>query len=254
MVGPIPPGTNSFVFTSPSPDPSRIPPSELVGVTVILLTASYQDKEFVRVGYYVNTEYDDPELRKLYADEATEDMIKQRPDPPVVEKLVRNVLAEKPRVTRFKIPWSVPSLRHLNHISPLTYRPNQTGTPPSSRLPNPSNHTTLRHNRHRVCPRPVSRPRPSNLPRWTTPLLRLGDFTPAWAYLRLPRRSLLRRFDEGLDEEQRLCARRKRGPFGCFTLLLLFGIASQRQSAPRSSETASSTSRSAAFTRSDDRV
>jgi hypothetical protein len=62
-------------------------------VTVLILTASYRDKEFVRVGYYVNTEYED-EARRL--------------EPPAVVDftgLIRNVLVEKPRVTRFNNPW-----------------------------------------------------------------------------------------------------------------------------------------------------
>ena len=34
----------------------------MLGVTVVLLTCSYRDNEFVRIGYYVNNEYNDPEL------------------------------------------------------------------------------------------------------------------------------------------------------------------------------------------------
>lgn len=45
-----------------SPDPAKIPPEDAVGVTVVLLTCSYKGSEFVRVGYYVNNEYADPEL------------------------------------------------------------------------------------------------------------------------------------------------------------------------------------------------
>lgn len=67
------------------------------------------------MGYYVNTEYDDPTLRALYSDSEliTEEMIKARPNPPIISKLVRNVLAEKPRVTRFKITWYVFQFCHL---------------------------------------------------------------------------------------------------------------------------------------------
>ena len=60
---------------------------------MILLSCSYADREFVRVGYYVNNEYDLEELRE---------------NPPAkvqVEHVVRNILAEKPRVTRFNIVW-----------------------------------------------------------------------------------------------------------------------------------------------------
>lgn len=62
-----------FFFTWPSsstppsskaepPNPAKIPETELVGVTVVLLTCSYRNQEFIRVGYYVNVEYSDPEL------------------------------------------------------------------------------------------------------------------------------------------------------------------------------------------------
>ncbi|CAG8774642.1 1203_t:CDS:1, partial [Racocetra fulgida] len=37
---------------------------ELLDVTVIIITCSYNDQEFVRVGYYVNNEYIEEELRE----------------------------------------------------------------------------------------------------------------------------------------------------------------------------------------------
>ena len=92
-MGPIPVGVNRFVFVADAPDLSRIPSSEILGVTVILLSCSYDGREFVRVGYYVNNEYDSEELN---ADPPTH---------PVIEHVRRNVLAEKPRVTRFTIKW-----------------------------------------------------------------------------------------------------------------------------------------------------
>lgn len=93
LVGPVPVGVNKFVFTADPPSPELIPASELVSVTVILLSCSYDGREFVRVGYYVNNEYDNEELRE---------------NPPAkvqVDHVVRNILAEKPRVTRFNIVW-----------------------------------------------------------------------------------------------------------------------------------------------------
>jgi histone chaperone ASF1 len=45
------------------------------------------------VGYYVNNEYTD------------EALINEPPAKPIVEKVRRNILAEKPRVTRFAIKW-----------------------------------------------------------------------------------------------------------------------------------------------------
>jgi histone chaperone ASF1 len=93
LVGPVPVGVNKFIFEADAPDFQRLPASDILGVTVILLTCSYATREFVRVGYYVNNEYDSPELNET------------PPAKPIIEKVKRNVLAEKPRVTRFAIKW-----------------------------------------------------------------------------------------------------------------------------------------------------
>ncbi|KAK0611552.1 ASF1 like histone chaperone-domain-containing protein [Immersiella caudata] len=93
LVGPIPVGVNKFIFEADPPDTKRIPVDELLGVTVVLLTCAYDGREFVRVGYYVNNEYDSDEL------------VADPPAKPVIEKIRRNVLSEKPRVTRFAIKW-----------------------------------------------------------------------------------------------------------------------------------------------------
>jgi len=93
LVGPIPRGVNKFVFEASPPDTKRIPDAELLGVTVVLLSCAYDGREFVRVGYYVNNEYDSEELSA------------DPPAKPVIDHIRRNVLAEKPRVTRFAIKW-----------------------------------------------------------------------------------------------------------------------------------------------------
>lgn len=46
------------------------------------------------MGYFINNEYSDPELRE------------NPPTKPQFDKMTRNILASKPRVTRFKINWS----------------------------------------------------------------------------------------------------------------------------------------------------
>lgn len=58
-----------------SPNPEKLPSEDVVGVTVVLLTCSFQSNEFVRVGYYVNNEYVDPELAE------------NPPPKPVIEKV-----------------------------------------------------------------------------------------------------------------------------------------------------------------------
>ncbi|TVY33028.1 Histone chaperone [Lachnellula subtilissima] len=93
LVGPIPVGVNKFIFEADPPNTKKIPDAEILGVTVILLTCAYDSREFVRVGYYVNNEYDSDELNA------------DPPAKPVLDKVRRNILAEKPRVTRFAIKW-----------------------------------------------------------------------------------------------------------------------------------------------------
>uniref|UniRef100_T1H5Q8 Histone chaperone asf1 n=1 Tax=Megaselia scalaris TaxID=36166 RepID=T1H5Q8_MEGSC len=92
-VGPVPEGRHIFVFQADPPDVSKIPEADAVGVTIVLLTCSYRNQEFVRVGYFINNDYSDPELRE------------NPPPKPLFDKLTRNILATKPRVTRFKINW-----------------------------------------------------------------------------------------------------------------------------------------------------
>ncbi|KAI9490316.1 histone chaperone [Zychaea mexicana] len=96
MVGPVPVGVNKFVFSAGPPNLDLLPQKDLLEVTVVLLSCLYHDKEFVRVGYYVNNEYVDEALRE------------NPPDQVQVDKLQRNILADKPKVTRYTINWSNP--------------------------------------------------------------------------------------------------------------------------------------------------
>lgn len=75
------------------PNWSQIPDEDLVGVTALMLTVSYKDREFIRVGYFVSNEYPDPEMRE------------NPPPQPKIELLNRNILSDKPRVTRWQIEW-----------------------------------------------------------------------------------------------------------------------------------------------------
>ncbi|KAI0281940.1 ASF1 like histone chaperone-domain-containing protein [Russula aff. rugulosa BPL654] len=96
LVGPVPMGVNAFEFEGSPPSPQSIPSEDVLGVAALILTGSYCDQEFVRVGYYQNTEYDNEEM-KLSPPEAIH-----------FDKLVRDI-STKPRVTRFQIKWDVSS-------------------------------------------------------------------------------------------------------------------------------------------------
>lgn len=75
---------------------SKLPQTDIVGVTAILLTCSYNNiQEFFRVGYYVNNAYS----------EQFPEMIENPPAMPDISKLTRHILVEKPRVTKFQIDW-----------------------------------------------------------------------------------------------------------------------------------------------------
>ncbi|XP_013408048.1 histone chaperone ASF1A-like [Lingula anatina] len=93
LVGPIPMGKHKFVFQADPPKTELIPVADAVGVTAVLLTCSYKSKEFIRVGYYVNNDYIDQEDKE------------NPPQKPDFSKMQRNILAECPRVTKFKIDW-----------------------------------------------------------------------------------------------------------------------------------------------------
>ena len=74
------------------PDPSKIREEDIIGVTVLLLTCSYLGQEFVRVGYYVNNDYDNEQLRE------------EPPTKVQIDRVQRNILSDKPRVGSQSFP------------------------------------------------------------------------------------------------------------------------------------------------------
>ena len=93
MVGPVPVGINKFVLQAVAPNHLAIANLDLIGVTVVLVTCSFMEQEFIRIGYYVNNEYldYDPE---------------NPPNPIEISKLYRSIKHDEPRVTRFAIDWT----------------------------------------------------------------------------------------------------------------------------------------------------
>nr|ACO51771.1 Histone chaperone ASF1A [Aquarana catesbeiana] len=108
LVGPVPAGRHMFVFQADAPNAGLIPDADAVGVTVVLITCTYRSQEFIRVGYYVNNEYTETELRE------------NPPVKPDFSKLQRNILASNPRVTRFHINWedNTEKLDELDNSNP----------------------------------------------------------------------------------------------------------------------------------------
>lgn len=96
MVGPVPVGVNRFILQAGAPNTSLIATSDLIGVTVLLISCSYMDQDFVKIGYYVNNEYTHPSYDP-------EGPLPTEVDP---QHLFRNILDDKPIVTRMNIDWS----------------------------------------------------------------------------------------------------------------------------------------------------
>ena len=92
------------MLQAPSPNFDLIPQNDVLGVTVILVTCSFLEHEFVRIGYYVNNEYSDPIDPEL-----------PLPNPLELVKIYRNILVDQPRVTRFPIDWSGQSYQNTDN-------------------------------------------------------------------------------------------------------------------------------------------
>ena len=57
------------------------------------MSSYYKGKEFFRIGYYVYNNYTDPAL------------LENPPEKVKIDAVYRNILADKPRITRFEIDW-----------------------------------------------------------------------------------------------------------------------------------------------------
>lgn len=66
----------------------------MLGVTALLLTSSYKNQEFIRIGYYVHNELTE-EIEDLENIASSE----------IVSKIKRTIISDKPRVTNFNINW-----------------------------------------------------------------------------------------------------------------------------------------------------
>lgn len=108
------PGKFKFVLQVDAPDATRIPNPDVAGVTIVLLTCSYNGAEFVRVGYYVSNEY------------PTQEMNDNPPSTPLIEQLTRKIAAHEPRVTKFP------------HKFDFVDAPDPTAPPAPSAPPEPS--------------------------------------------------------------------------------------------------------------------
>ena len=101
--GPFHLGSMKFELTGESPDINKIPESEVLGVTAIILCCSYNNQEFFRCGYYLNNIYDNEEMNMNPPEKVNKD------------RIIRSLLADKPRITRFDIDWDNENIDNINN-------------------------------------------------------------------------------------------------------------------------------------------
>ena len=101
--GPFHLGSMKFEFTGEAPDINLIPESEVLGVTAVILCCSYNNQEFFRCGYYLNNIYDNEEMNL------------NPPEKVDKNRIIRSLLADKPRITRFDIEWDDENNSKMNY-------------------------------------------------------------------------------------------------------------------------------------------
>ena len=86
-------GEQTIELSVEPPDPAKIPKeSDILGVTVLMITALYRRQEFFRCSYFIYNNYEDESLA-------------EKSDRVVVDQVVRSVLIDKPRIRLYEIMW-----------------------------------------------------------------------------------------------------------------------------------------------------
>lgn len=93
LIGPLQVGQMKFDFDTDAPNIKKIPKEDVLGITAIFLTCCYKNQEFFRVGYYINNQYEEEAYLQNPPEELDQD------------KIVRYILNDKPRITKFNINW-----------------------------------------------------------------------------------------------------------------------------------------------------
>lgn len=89
-------GIMQFTLESNPPNPQLIPTKDdLFGVTAIIITIAYRKQEFFRCGYYVYNNY------------VEEELLMNDPTEILLDRIQRNILSDKPRITRYNIDWGL---------------------------------------------------------------------------------------------------------------------------------------------------
>ncbi|KAF4703409.1 hypothetical protein FOZ63_007766, partial [Perkinsus olseni] len=86
-LGPVEVATMKFTFEAPAPDLTKVAKEDILDVTGLFISASYQAREFCRIGFYLKHEYDNEEMNY------------EPPEEIDFTRLLRKVDVENPRIT-----------------------------------------------------------------------------------------------------------------------------------------------------------
>ncbi|KAF4695488.1 ASF1 anti-silencing function 1, variant 2 [Perkinsus olseni] len=92
-LGPVEVATMKFTFEAPAPDLTKVAKEDVLDVTGLFISASYQTREFCRIGFYLKHEYDNEEMNN------------EPPEEIDFTRLLRKVDVENPRITKYVINW-----------------------------------------------------------------------------------------------------------------------------------------------------
>jgi hypothetical protein len=80
-----------------APDPTKVPKeSDILGVTVLMITALYRRQEFFRCSYFIYNNYEDESLAE--GDSGIQ-----------IDQVTRSILVDKPRLRVYEIIWDYAS-------------------------------------------------------------------------------------------------------------------------------------------------
>ncbi|KEG09709.1 anti-silencing protein ASF 1 [Trypanosoma grayi] len=92
-VGPLAMGATEFTMECDPPQVELVPPQDVLGVTILVISFQYRGQEFLRVGYYTQVAYFDAYLNQC------------PPQLPQGDLLGRFVAMPRPTVTVTPIAW-----------------------------------------------------------------------------------------------------------------------------------------------------
>jgi histone chaperone ASF1 len=124
MVGPIVAGVHSFILQANAPSKHDL--DQVLGVTAVVVTCSYRDQEFCRIGFYVNNEFHGTNNEEQFG----LPLFHKEDETHIhLHEVLRTILADKPRVTRFPIQWQDHHNTYYNYTTTES-TPNTTESTP----------------------------------------------------------------------------------------------------------------------------